>query len=194
MKKDWVRALLVDAIERRFPVSLMRKKLELPPLLCVPLAMGEHLALVAPYVDFLPDGYEVVRLRDISRIAEDGRTSFHGRIMASEGVLADLSFPPALPLSDFPQLLTYLMELGEPVIVTGKNQVYLLGTIGKVGKSKLGVRYIDGEGSVDDHLTRIAYEDIQSICFGTRYLRLLLQYANPVGEPLPDADLEEDKE
>lgn len=189
MKKDWVRTLLRDAIERHFPVTLSRKKLGLPPLLCVPLLVSDDLVLVAPYVDFTPDGYEVMRLRDISRVGEDGRVAFHGRIMQAEGVLDALGTPVEVPLGDFPELLAYLMEAREPVIVTGKNDAYLLGTIEKTGKNRLSVRYIDGEGHTDARLSRIPYEDITSVAYGTRYLHLVVQYASPV-----EVDPEDDEE
>lgn len=187
MKKDWIRALLSDSIQRREPIAVLRKKLGLAPLLCVPLGVGEGLALVAPYVDFLPDGYELIRLRDISRVGEEGAVAFHARIMREEGVLTGIAPQDGLPLSDYPQALQALMERGEPVIVTGKNDAYLLGAIGKIGKNRLGIYYIDGEGHVDGNLTRIAYEDIISVCYGTRYLRLVSQYATPM-----DQDVEED--
>lgn len=179
MKKDWVRTLLLDAIERHFPVTLLRKKLEAMPLLCVPLGISDELVLVAPYVDFLPDGFEVVRQRDVSRIQEDGRSTFHGRIMQAEGVLAQLAAPEDIPLESFPELLQWLMLRGEPVLVNGKNGAYLLGLVEKLGKNRLGLRYIDAEGRTDSELSRIAYEDILSVAFGTRYLRLVAQYAEP---------------
>lgn len=191
MKKDWIRALLNDAIGQHKPVSLLRKKLGVAPLLCIPLLVGEGLALVSPYEDFLPDGYEVVRLRDVSRLEEDGSVAFHGRIMEGEGLLSQVVPPADVPLGSFEELLSWLMLRGEPVIVTGKNDAYLLGNIEKVGKSKLGVRYIDGEGRIDTRLTRIPYEDIISVCFATRYLRLVVQYATPPGEVEAEVESEE---
>lgn len=191
MKKEWVRSLLLDAIERKYPVTLLRKKLDVPPLLCVPLEVSDGLVLVAPYVDFVPDGFEVIRLRDVSRMQEDGRAAFHGRIMQGEGILSQLAAPENTPLEGFPELLQWLMLRGEPVIISGKNEVYLLGLIEKVGKSKLGLRYIDAEGQTDIRISRIAYEDIISVSFGTRYLRLVAQYAAP---PEGEDDTPEEEE
>lgn len=119
MKKDWVRTLLTDCITRRSPIEILRKKLDVPPLCCVPLLMSEKLVLVVPYVDFQPDGYEVIRLRDISSIRADERAAFHGHIMMSEGVLESLCLPP-VSLESFSALLTDLFAQGEPVIVSGK--------------------------------------------------------------------------
>lgn len=186
MKKEWVRSLLLDAIERHFPVTVLRKKLEVPPLLCVPLGVSENLVLVAPYVDFVPDGFEVVRLRDVSRIQEDGRSAFHGRIMQAEGVLAQLAAPEDIPLEGFPEVLQWLMLRGEPVAVNGKNDAYLLGMVEKVGKNRLSLRYISAEGQMDNELSRIEYEDIISVAFGSRYLRLVAQYAEPPEAPVDE--------
>lgn len=180
MKKDWVRTLLTDCITRRSPIEILRKKLDVPPLCCVPLLMSEKLVLVVPYVDFQPDGYEVIRLRDISSIRADERAAFHGHIMMSEGVLESLCLPP-VSLESFSALLTDLFAQGEPVIVSGKEDL-LLGTIEKAGKKKLQVRYIDGMGRVDEDLTRLPYDDITSVAFGNRYLKLVVQYAEGAPE------------
>lgn len=188
MKKEWVRSLLLDAIERHFPVTILRKKLEAPPMLCVPLGVSDDLMLASPYVDFVPDGFEVVRLRDVSRIQEDGRSEFHGRIMQAEGVLAQLAAPEDIPLDGFPELLQWLMLRGEPVIVNGKNDLYLLGIVEKVGKNRLGLRYISAEGQTDSEMLRLAYEDIISVSFGSRYARLVAQYADA-----PEAPVEENE-
>lgn len=177
MKKDWIRTLLSDAIARRSPVAIMRKKIGALPLLCIPLQMSEKLVLVAPYTDFKPDGFEVVRLRDISNVRADEQAAFHEQVMQAEGVLKGL-VPPQVSLESFPALLTDLFALDEPVAVSGKENVLLLGTIEKAGKKKLRVRYVDGEGHVDEDPTRFSYDDISSVSFGSRYLKLVVQYAD----------------
>lgn len=177
MKKDWIRTLLSDAIARRSPVAIMRKKIGALPLLCIPLQLSEKLVLVAPYTDFKPDGFEVVRLRDISNVRADEQAAFHEQVMQAEGVLKGL-VPPQVSLESFPALLTDLFALGEPVAVSGKENVLLLGTIEKAGKKKLRVRYVDGEGHVDEDPTRFSYDDISSVSFGSRYLKLVVQYAD----------------
>lgn len=190
MKKDWIRTLLSDAIARRSPVAIMRKKIGALPLLCIPLQMSEKLVLVAPYTDFKPDGFEVVRLRDISNVRADEQAAFHEQVMQAEGVLKGL-VPPQVSLESFSSLLTDLFALGEPVAVSGKENVLLLGTIEKAGKKKLRVRYVDGEGHVDEDPTRFSYDDISSVSFGSRYLKLVVQYADKF--PL-DAHAEESAE
>ena len=187
MKKDWIRTLLSDAIARRSPVAIMRKKIGALPLLCIPLQMSEKLVLVAPYTDFKPDGFEVVRLRDISNVRADEQAAFHEQVMQAEGVLRGL-IPPQVSLESVPALLTDLGALGEAVAVSGKENVLLLGTIEKAGKKKLRVRYVDGEGHVDEDPTRFSYDDISSVSFGSRYLKLVVQYADKF--PL-DAHVEE---
>lgn len=181
MKKDWIRTLLSDAIAHRSPITLNRKKLGLEPLLCIPLQMSENFALVAPYVDFMPDGYEVMRLRDISNVRADERAAFHEQVMHAEGVLSAITIPD-VALDSFQSLLNDLFALGEPVAVSGKENVLLLGTIEKAGKKKLRVRYVDGEGHIDEDPMRFPYESILSVSFGSRYLKLVVQYADiPVG-------------
>lgn len=182
MKKDWIRTLLGDAIARRSPVAILRKKLGAMPLLCIPLHMSEKLVLVAPYTDFQPDGFEVIRLRDISNVRLGEQAAFHEQVMHAEGVLSGL-FPPPVSLESFSALLMDLFALGEPVAVSGKQNVLLLGVIERAGKKKLRVRYIDGEGHVDEDPTRFAYDDITSVSFGNRYLKLVVQYA----AGMPDA-------
>ncbi len=176
MKKDWIRTLLVEPIALRQPVVLQRKKLDAVPLYCVPLAYSSALVLVALYTDFQLDGYQVVRLRDISGIQADARTHFHERILAAEQV-QPLMVSPDLSIADFPSLLAELYARDIPVIVQSDSGGILLGPIAKAGKNKLRVRYIDAEGRADTEVTRIAYEDIASVCFGTRYLDMVTRYA-----------------
>lgn len=183
MKKDWIRTLLADAIARRSPVAILRKKIGALPLLCIPLHMSEKLVIVAPYTDFQPDGFEVVRLRDISNVRSGEQAAFHEQVMQAEGVLRDLSIP-CVSLENFPALLTDLFSLREPVAVSGKDGTLLLGMIEKIGKKKLRVRYVDGEGHVDAEPTRMDYDEISSVAFSSRYLRLVVQYADQFAQAL----------
>jgi hypothetical protein len=176
MKKDWIQTLLEGTIAQRRPVTLHRRKLGASPLPCVPLALGKTLMLSALYADFQPDGYEVVRLRDITNVHSDERTAFYERIMAAEGVL-DAIVDPGLPLDDLPALLAALRERREPVTVEDGGGVFLLGFIEKTGKSKLRLRYISTGGRMGAESARMPYEDIASVCFGGRYVRLVARYA-----------------
>lgn len=185
MNKDWARSLLADCIARRSPVEIFLRRSSAAPLCCVPLLMSERLALVAPYVDFYPDGYEVVRLRSISAVRAGDREAFHSHIMLHEGILDRLDTPP-VSIDSFPALLTDLLAQDEPVIVSGERAL-LLGSITKVGKKKLRVRYIDGLGRMDAEPTRMPYDDIDSVAFGNRYLRLVVRYAQD-GERTTDAE------
>ena len=186
MKKDWIRTLLSDAIARRSPVAILRKKLGVLPLLCIPLHMSEKLVIVAPYTDFQPDGFEVVRLRDISNVRSGEQAAFHEQVMQAEGVLTNLAVP-AVSFENFPALLMDLFSLGEPVAVSVKNGALLLGMIEKVGKKRLRIRYVDGEGHIDAEPTRIEYDDISSVAFSSRYLKLVVQYADAFAKAFEDA-------
>jgi hypothetical protein len=185
MKKNWIRTLLEEPMACRKPVAIQRKKLGVPPLYCVPLALSDALLLAALYTDFQFDGYQVVRLRDISSIQDDQRAVFHAHIMAGEQVLP--SPPHQLPLTDFAALLAELAARGEPVAVEDDGKVFLLGAIEKAGKNKLRVRYIAADGRVDARSTRIPYEDIAAVRFGGRYLRLVARYAIAAEEEAADA-------
>lgn len=191
MKKDWIRTLLSDAIARRSSVAILRKKLGALPLLCIPLYMSEKLVIVAPYTDFQPDGFEVVRLRDISNVRSGEQAAFHEQIMQAEGVLNGLS-APNVSLANFPALLTDLLSLGEPVAVSGKDGTLLLGMIEKVGKKKLRVRYVDGDGHIDAEPTRMDYDEISSVAFASRYLRLVVQYADQFAQALAVSESEDE--
>lgn len=178
MKKEALRSLLAESLDQRRPLALLRKKLGVPPLYCVPLAQSGALLLAALYTDFQYDGFAAIRLDDITGARAGAHTDFHARIMDREGLLPLLSAPP-LPLEDFPSLLRELHARREPVIVMGEGEAFLLGIIEKAGKNKLFLRYIGTDGRIDDQITRIAYEDITSVGFGGRYLSLVARHASP---------------
>ena len=118
MKKDWIRTLLSDAIARRSPVAIMRKKIGALPLLCIPLQLSEKLVLVAPYTDFKPDGFEVVRLRDyldgsihVAGLGVVGKTPFWGsNVLYFE--LKDGSSFIIRPSGTEPKIKVYLLIRG----------------------------------------------------------------------------------
>lgn len=193
MKKDWIRTLLSDAIARRSPVAILRKKIGALPLLCIPLHMSEKLVIVAPYTDFQPDGFEVVRLRDISNVRSGEQSAFHEQVMQAEGVLTNL-FPPSVSLENFPALLTDLFSLGEPVAVSSKSGVLLLGMIEKIGKKRIRIRYVDADGHVDAEPMRMEYDDIASVAFSSRYLKLVVQYADAFTQAIENAPSDEDED
>jgi len=178
MKKENLHARIEESIARGRPVALLRKKLDAPPLYCVPLAQSDALLLAALYTDFLPGGFVVVRQRDITGARSGARAEFHARILERE-VAWPTPDTPSVPLDGFSALLSGLQARHEPVIIEGKSDDYLLGGIEKVGKNKLSVRRIGMDGRIDGQASRIDLADITSVSFGGRYLRLVARHASP---------------
>lgn len=155
---------------------ISRPEIDDEPLCGLVLARTDVLWLIAEEDDFQFDGYRVVRAEDVS-LCETTPCTWHcSAIMRGEGLLDKPPQAPDYPLEDWRGLLSGLKTAGEFVILEDEiGDAYLIGPILDVGETKVTLRYFDGAG-VWEGPESMAYADITSMRFGTRYVKMHQKY------------------
>ena len=130
------------------------------------LDFNERLCLCALEDDFIIDGYEVCRLRDIKRVKLIDNATVE--INRQNGIL-DESDPPKLDISSWKNVFGSLEKTGLYVIVRNEYKGFFrIGKIKKVKKSGVVFKAFDIDGVWQPKI-KIPFSDITSVQFGNRY-------------------------
>ena len=90
---------------------------------------------------------------------------------------------PAVSAASWESVFNDLKSLGENVIVESESlkddeSDFVIGRIEKVYRHLAYVRHFDADGIWQDSLRRLAYTDITSVTFDSRYVRIFSKYLN----------------
>ena len=144
----------------------------------IPLRVSERLYLAAVEDDFILDGFTVRRFRDLDRLqVKDDKCV---EILVSEGVFGVAS--PDVDLTDWKSVFLSLQRRGENVIVEGEDDgesFFYIGRVERALSSKVIFRHFDADGIWQDEPYEIAYADISSVTFGSRYVTVFSRYLPP---------------
>ncbi len=151
---------------------------------CFPLAISSQLLLSVAENDFQLDGYTVRSLWAIAQVEAVRGTYLN--IHRSEGTLKKLYAPP-VGIQTWKQTCLDLRATGELILAETEGSAessggFLIGKIERVGNGGVVLRCFDGDGVWDRELTEIAYGELVSITFGSRYLTTFAKYLSPFSE------------
>ena len=180
MKKFEITAVLEEAC-RQTLLCHMFLKADPNCYSCFPIKTSEDLFLYMDEQDFRLDGYVVRRLKDIIEI--NSKTDLTNDILESEGVTAQVKRID-MDLSSLEGVLSYLSHNRLNAIFESEdrnsgNIDYVIGRIEKRDDRYLYVRAFDTNGSWEEKATRIAFSELVSISFGTRYVDIFSKYLPP---------------
>jgi hypothetical protein len=151
--------------------------------LCIPLKAGEKLFLVANEDDFLLDGYNVYRFKDVTKAAI--KNDKCDEILKSEGITTNIAVPD-IDLGSWKSVFESLKRLGKNVIVQGEaikadeEDEFTIGAIERIFNSYAYVRHFDADGIWQEKPYRIQYSEITSITFESRYVTVFSKHIPPV--------------
>ncbi|MBO4687144.1 MAG: hypothetical protein J5636_01390 [Clostridiales bacterium] len=180
MKKFEITAVLEEAC-RQTLLCHMFLKADPNCYSAFPIKANEELFLYADEQDFRLDGYVVRRLKDIVEI--NSKTDITNDILENEGVTAQL-VKPDIDISSWDSVLRYLSQNKRNAIFESEdrnsgNIDFVIGRIEKTDERYLFVRGFDTNGNWDEKPTRIAYSELVSISFGSRYVEIFSKYLPP---------------
>lgn len=138
-----------------------------------PLAVSEQLFLVAEDDDFLLNGFQVRRLRDIFELGD--RKGIYQTIAEKEG-LTDFAVPD-VDITDWRSVFASLQKLGKHIIIEREYEpeFFRLGVIEAVGEDHVVFRHYDADG-IWQEPAKIPYRDITSVTFDDRYANTFAKY------------------
>lgn len=147
----------------------------------IPLALGRTLLLVHVINPdlLLPDGWAVVRVKDVAAVHSRPWDGFVARILADESLLPVPLTVPDLRLDAWAQLLADLHARGERVSVECEeaDDGFFVGALHKAGRDEVEIQHIDTAGRWEYESWWIRYGDITRVCFGSRYIEVFCRYA-----------------
>lgn len=188
MKKFEITAVLEEACRQTL---LCRMFLKADPNCynCFPLKSGPELLLYMDEQDFRLDGYVVRRIRDIVEISS--KEDITRSILESEGVLDEVR-PVDIDLTSWDTVLQYFSSNRCNAIFESEDRNsgqidFSIGRLAKVDDRYLYVLGFDANGNWEEKPMRIAFSELVSISFGTRYVEIFSKYLPPCPLDLNEA-------
>ena len=138
-----------------------------------PLAVSGQLFLLAEDDDFLLNGFQIRRLRDIFELAD--HKGIYQTIAEKEG-LTDFEVPE-VDITDWRSVFASLQKLGKHIIIEREYEpeFFRLGVIEAVVEDHVIFRHYDADG-IWQEPARILYRDITSVTFDDRYANTFSKY------------------
>ena len=142
------------------------------------VAESSEYLLMASECDLIMDGYKIIGKQEISLRQKDDETRFSSKILELEESLEEINWDLALILTSMESALMGLKQLDEFVLLEDEEHVLIgFGQIMEVNESQIKLRPFDGAGGFEE-AEDISLEDIFTISFGARYLKLNAKYSS----------------
>lgn len=144
-----------------------------------PLRVSDELCLLSYIYDFLLDGYEIIRLRDLKSIRVNTTDEFHQTLMRKQGLINEkLCFQS--PLSEVETLhdvLETIVKNDEIIIIEcEKKEEFYIGKVKKVNKSYILFHNFDAIGNWGKEYDKISIESITLVSLRSRYINVFTNY------------------
>lgn len=143
----------------------------------IPLKSGEQLLLFAVEDDFVLDGYTVRQVGDISKVKI--KNDFCDEILKKEGLTQALEVPDTC-LTDWENVFQSLKLKNRNIIIEKENgekdYEFLIGRIERVNKKSADFLGFDANGVWAHESVKVAYDEITSVTFSSRYVEFFSKY------------------
>ena len=188
MKRFEINAVLEEACRQTL---LCRMFLKADPncYSCFPVKTSEDLFIYMEEQDFRLDGYVARRIKDIVEISS--KVDLTDEILKSEGVMDQVESID-IDISSWEGLLSFLSSRKLNAIFESQDRDsgmpdYVIGRIEKKDDRYLYVRGFDTNGQWEEKPTRIAFSELCSISWNTRYVDIFSKYLPPC--PVAERDI-----
>lgn len=181
MDNKIARAILAVHIEAKDYISI-QTRYESEPSQCIPLSAGGTHLLGLNFRDFLPDGYRIIPLEQITSITHSEADAFLGSIVKREGISSFLNDAPRMNLAGWPDIFQFLLETKEFVIVeTGEDECLDVGEVMAATSNGIEMRCFDAAGIWDEEKTFILYKDLSGVEIRSHYIKMFTKYLKDKG-------------
>ncbi len=145
------------------------------------LARGCGLALMHCFDDFEPDGYVVIRERDIVSIRCGEYEELWDRMLAAEGLLGGLDSPPSLDLTSITTALASAAAQYPFLIVQCEDEHediedFYLGQVAELTSNEVELRCVNALAEWESEPQMVSLHDITKLQIDTAYLKRFTKY------------------
>jgi hypothetical protein len=145
------------------------------------LALQSGLVLLHSFDDFEPDGYAIIRERDVVGFRSNEYERLWDRMLQGEGLLAGLVAPPEIQLSDLPAAIRCVADWFRFMTIQCEDEIediqdfYLGEFIGVFGDT-VHLRCVDALAQWEPQIAAIPLADITKVEFDTPYINHFTKY------------------
>jgi len=169
-------------VERNFPSN--------PYLNGYLLELSPSLGLMHCFHDFMPDGYTVFRVADVTECRSGKYERHWDKMLTSEGLLSGLKIDWNVDVSNMKTALEAISKQFQRMIIECEEQDeddedFYIGQISSTGESEVHFHHFDALGHWEEVPAAILYGEISLIQFETPYLKTFGKYL--VGTPSESA-------
>lgn len=179
MKRSEIIEIIQQAVELKHQAKINRNKIDEEAIHCMPLLLGWNLLMIQFLDDFQPDGYIILRTRDITFARSGESERFSEMILKEEGILSQLKEPPEIDLHNWGTVFRSLQSLGRNISIECErieDGEFYIGKIIEVNNKSVSLLYFNGVGEWDEEPTDILYEEITQVSFDNRYINIMSKY------------------
>lgn len=144
-----------------------------------PIICNDKFLLFCYEYDFEFDGFQLIRLCDITDIKYDEVDIFISNILRKENIIAETKKIMNFRIDNFKTILEYFFNNNENIIIEcEKISEFNIGKIIEIYDDHIIFLNFDGEGTWYKDPLAIYYDDITSISFRNRYVKYMSKYAH----------------
>jgi hypothetical protein len=162
-------------LERSFPSN--------PRLNGYLLEASDTLGLIHCFHDFMPDGFAVFRIGDISTIRSGKYERHWDRMLKEEGLLSALAMPPAVDLASMRSAIESISARYKGMIIECEGaeedcEDFYIGSMLSINDYQVCFEHFDGLGNWEDTPSSVPLGDISLILFDTPYIQTFWKYVS----------------
>lgn len=145
------------------------------------LALRNGLLLMHPFDDFEPDGYMILREKDVVGTRSDEYERHWDRMLKGEGLLQGLAVPPQIDLAGLPSAIKSVAALFRFMAIHCEDeheplQDFYLGELAGIAGDTIQLRCIDALGRWEGQIADIPATEITMVEFDTPYIKRFTKY------------------
>ena len=169
---------LEKCIEKGYLCAVNREIIDTFSLYGYPVRSKGELAVMLFVYDFMPDGFKIIRKRDITEVYGGKEERFLDKVVKSEHPELEI-IAPSLKIDSMRALCEDLMQKSQIVTVECEDfeeNIILIGQIVNVNKNVVTMKTFDGLGVWDDEMASVELEDITCVSIGNSYVNIISKY------------------
>ncbi len=145
------------------------------------LDASKTLGLMHCFHDFMPDGFAVFRLADVTGVRSGKHERLWDRMLAGEGLLTALSNPPRVDLCNLKTTIDSIRNHYQGIIIESEDpdedtEDFYIGSVLSTNGNEVRLQHFDALGVWKITPEVIPYNDITLIQFDTPYINRFWKY------------------
>lgn len=183
--RDKILRRLEAAHRKRTPVTIHRKDVDLELTHGFVLARSADWVVLHELEDTVYlDGFVVLRLDQVSKVTRGKDTPYVRRAVDGLGLsVHEFECAPDAGVRDLILLAAQRVELIGIRMEEWEGEPLFIGKVRRVGRKKLDLQFIGSDGMWVDDVDAWKLKDVTRIEFGSRYIRALERFGDPMPTP-----------